>query len=453
MCGLAFAFSKRGRGVGKQVYEMYKAQESRGKEGFGYVAIHNGNIVGVHRAQKEEGIKHKLLAERSELVLFHHRMPTSTKNTLGTTHPIFVSNQELEFDYYVAHNGVITNDDALKTLHDGLGYVYTTEFTEHIVAKYKNGVTEELDADRPVYNDSECLAIELARYIEGLSNEVSTKGSAAFWVIQVEKGGTKVETIFFGKNKGRDLKITRSKKWWGVSSETGQDIESMKLFSITLGDQQLYEQELNIDESFKVSKVGYQTTRYAYEDYNNYQRSDIGYGSPTKKQSVIDYENLVNAYYSMGEASDTGVPLGEFTRTLFDGKHYYVPTKFLGQQIHERRLYSEWPFPSVLQLPTPKEADKDKNALRLDELCNDYAEKQCQQEKYQDMLDRKVLQEEAFKKLNDQLELDLLEIENKISTLGYEIEHVEEVMETAKELADYNHSFDGYKETEPIQFS
>lgn len=453
MCGLAFAFSKRGRGVGKQVYEMYKAQESRGKEGFGYVAIHNGNIVAVERAQKEEGIKHKLLAEKSELILFHHRMPTSTKNTLGTTHPIFVSNPELEFDYYVAHNGVITNDDVMKTRHEGLGYIYTTEFTEHVIAKYKNGVTEELDADRAVYNDSECLAIELARYIEGLSNRVDTSGSAAFWVVQLEKSGTRVETIFFGKNKGRDLKITRSKKWWGVSSETGQDIESMKLFSVTPGDPQLYEQELNIDESLKASKIGYQTTRYAYEDNNKYERYDVYYGSQTKNQSVKAYEDLVNAYYSMAEASDTGVPLGEFTRTLFEGTYYYVPTKFLGQQLHERRLYSDWPFPSVLQLPTPKEADKDKNSLLLDQLCSEHAEKQCLQEKYQDMYDRKIFTEVAFKKLNDQLELELLEIQDKISTLGYDIDDVEEVMEMAKELADYNHSFDGYKETEHVQFS
>jgi len=452
MCGLAFAFSKRGRGVGKQVYEMYKAQESRGKEGYGFISIQDGKLVAVERAQKEDGIKSKLLADKSEIILFHHRMPTSTKNTIGTTHPIFVSNPELEYDYYVAHNGVITNDDNLKAIHENLGYVYTTEFTEHIVAKYKNGVTEELDADRPVFNDSECLAIELARYIEGLSNSVDTKGSAAFWIVQLEKASTKVLNIFYGKNKGRDLKITHNKKWWGVSSETGTDIESMKLYSFDMGDKTLYEQPLNIDESYKVVKVGYQTTRYAYED-NSYDRSDVKYGAE-KQADIHAYDSLANAYYSMKEATDSGVPLSEFTRTMLNGYYYYVPTKFIGKDFAERQLFSAWPFNSVIALPTPSTVNVDEKAqFRLEELCNQYAEKQCQQEKYQSLNDKGVFTTEAFKKLNDAIELDLQEIEEEISTLGIDAEQVDEVMDIAKDLADYNYSFDSYNETEVIQFS
>jgi len=44
------------------------------------------------------------------MIIAHHRYPTSTKNLINQTHPIQVSNELLEHDYLVIHNGVITND-------------------------------------------------------------------------------------------------------------------------------------------------------------------------------------------------------------------------------------------------------------------------------------------------------------------------------------------------------
>lgn len=441
MCGLAFAFSKRGRPVGKQVFELYKNQETRGRKGFGYIAIHDGKLVNVVRTQTEEEIKPRLLGEKSELVLFHHRMPTSTKNTVGTAHPILVRHKELEYDYYLAHNGVITNDDEMKLLHEGLGYTYTTEFAEHTVAYYKDGRRETLEAEATVYNDSEALAIEMARYIEGLSNSVDIRGSVAFWAVQVEKNvkEPRVFNIFFGKNRGRDLKIVRNKKWWGVSSETGVDIDDLKLFSIELGDPTLYEQELVMDKSFKPSRVG-----YGYQSVST---------KPSADYSGVDhaqYPQLLNAYYSRLEAEETGAPLCEFTRTLFAGFHYYVPTKHIGAGIMDRQL-----FTAIPALPTPSTvASTDEKAkARLEELAEKYAKLEGQLDKYEDMKDRGTMSDNACAGLAEQIQQDLDKIEEEVSTLGIEQAEVEEVMELAKEMVDYNNSLDAYQEQEVIQYS
>jgi hypothetical protein len=42
-----------------------------------------------------------------------------------------VSNKMLKFDYYVVHNGMISNDEELKKEHEKLGFAYTTKCMEY----------------------------------------------------------------------------------------------------------------------------------------------------------------------------------------------------------------------------------------------------------------------------------------------------------------------------------
>ena len=175
MCGLVTVLSKKNKPAGQYAFELYQKQATRGKDGYGYLAIQDGHIVNVARAKTETVIRSMLMKEKADFIMFHHRLPTSTDNTIGTTHPMFVSHKELEFDYYFAHNGVITNAIYLKGKHDKLGYKYLTEHKIIEVAEYTHGHDPEyLSTPVTKFNDSETLAIELARYIEGKSDTIET---------------------------------------------------------------------------------------------------------------------------------------------------------------------------------------------------------------------------------------------------------------------------------------
>jgi len=54
-------FSKKGKRAGQYAFELYKKQESRGKKGYGYIAIHNGKIVSIQRAKEEGSIACQML--------------------------------------------------------------------------------------------------------------------------------------------------------------------------------------------------------------------------------------------------------------------------------------------------------------------------------------------------------------------------------------------------------
>ena len=160
MCGLIGVFSKRNKRAGQVAFELYTKQKGRGQKGYGYIALKNGKIVSIKRATDEDGIKSTLMKEDADAILFHHRLPTSTDNTLGTTHPIHVSHKSLDSDYYIAHNGIIHNSHDLKIKHNELGFVYTTEHVMKNVAEYRNGMIEHIDSTVSKFNDSEALAIE-----------------------------------------------------------------------------------------------------------------------------------------------------------------------------------------------------------------------------------------------------------------------------------------------------
>ncbi len=442
MCGLLGVLSKKGTSASDKALHLYKNQSHRGKMGFGYLAFRDGRLVSLGRSKDEAGIKKLLTKERSELILFHHRLPTSTKNTIGTTHPIFVSNDELEYDYYLAHNGVISNSQKLKTEHEALGYVYTTEFTEHTVARYKSGKEEHLEVDKTVFNDSESLAIEVARFIENLSPEVKTQGSAAFWCVSLVKGTNQLHRLYLGKNKGRELKMIDNKKWFGFSSETGTNLEDMKLFTIDPSTGKADERELVIDKA--------EITTPKVYGFHNKQ------GLPPRAERVHDvqdrhvetihmYETLENKFYTYREALDTGVPFQEFFSAVTGGATYYVPTKFMGQSVENRKFYSEPDKERVLKLPMPKEETVEvdieqpdpKIIERLDELALKYAEKELEIEKYEERYGKGFMSDHAYQRVVEVLESEVSLLEEQMSALGLDMQIVEDTIDASRELAYY----------------
>lgn len=296
MCGIIWGLSKRGSRINKALLRKYRKQKARGFEGFGYLAMYN-NTISYIRRETESEIEKDLSKEDSNSIMFHHRLPTSTINVEETAHPIYVSHDELDYDYYVVHNGVITNSDDLKKEHETkYKYVYNTVITEYtqkqyIVKSTKEkyvGVTKEIET---VFNDSESLAIEVARNIDGMSREINTVGSVAFICVQCDKKTQKPLKVYYGHNDRNPLHIEEDRDFLWIKSVGGKDLETHKIFCYDLLDGKTISRSQNIG---KVVKEQYQYNRnmevirspYSSELDNEDTKEDIQYDDYPSKERM-----------------------------------------------------------------------------------------------------------------------------------------------------------------------
>lgn len=240
MCGIIAGFSKKGKRISKSIMKRYEAQKHRGSQGFGYVAFYkdgNGGRISVGRSVDEKGIRTQIMNENSSMIMFHHRLPTSTPNVEEATHPIFVSHAELDFDYFVVHNGVIRNSDELRKRHEALGYVYNTVVETEVVTKYtakSNGAKYYLDGTKTEkFNDSESLAIEVARAIDGMSSRIDTVGTVATIAWKVNKETGKLISISYGHNSGNPMTISDNNDHFFLSSLGGTDLPEDILYTLS----------------------------------------------------------------------------------------------------------------------------------------------------------------------------------------------------------------------------
>jgi len=265
MCGIIGAInidSTLGN-VNEDIINQFQDQKTRGVEGFGAVIIKKDKTIQVKRATTETKLLVDLLLEQnqSEMIIMHHRTPTSTPNKIGQTHPIETDNGSLKYKYLTIHNGVIHNDDSLKSEHEKLGFQYTTEMEK---TGYNNLV-------ETVFNDSEAVSIEIARFIENQVQKLKVEGSIAFITLQISKKTNKVRQIFFGRNDRSPLKLSKNNKKIRLSSEgQGDEVKSNMLYSFNL-------------EDFKINKKS--IIFEMAEDDKDYIR-------PT--QSVVPYNTTTN---------------------------------------------------------------------------------------------------------------------------------------------------------------
>ena len=216
MCGIIGFIPKdpKAKNTGKYIIEQYQRQLSRGQRGFGLMSIYENKVI-IDRAT--EPVKALLDARDSTapIQFFHHRMPTSTENEIEQTHPFLISHDELGFDYYVIHNGVIRNPHELMKIHtEELGYAYNT--------LQKSEINESQYGYHNTYNkfnDSETLAIEAARYFDGKSEDIGCFGTIAFIVIRMAKKTHKPIDILWSRNKGNPLEMVETKHGLLIASE------------------------------------------------------------------------------------------------------------------------------------------------------------------------------------------------------------------------------------------
>lgn len=225
MCGIIGMFQKEGQEDPREwVVDQYQEQHTRGKEGFGIVKINKDGEYEVKRSTEGAKFMFDLHQTPVQSMLVHHRMPTSSPNYLGQTHPIMVENGSLNHKYLVVHNGVINNEEELKKKHeDELGFQYTTAI--QVKSAYNTSWQDK-------FNDSESLAIEVARFIENQTDEIGATGSAAFIALQIERETDKVLAVFFGRNYANPLHMAFTRGVLKLSSEgIGEDIKPDTLYS------------------------------------------------------------------------------------------------------------------------------------------------------------------------------------------------------------------------------
>jgi predicted glutamine amidotransferase len=235
MCGIIAAFNTTTKEKGKAtevnniIINQYQEQYSRGTEGFGIIRINKKQEIETDRACEPTKFLLDLTLKKSEMIIVHHRRPTSTKNKLKQTHPIIVTNAKLKYDYHIVHNGIISNDEELRKKHIELGFTYKTECMEGYYRK-----------DTLKWNDSEALSIELALFIEKIIPTIRTNNTAAFIILQTDKKTKKAKQIFFGRSGFGDLKMSKTRGKLRISSEgEGDDIKPDILYSFKPEDPEL----------------------------------------------------------------------------------------------------------------------------------------------------------------------------------------------------------------------
>lgn len=281
MCGIIAGFNTKGEAVNEEIVNQYEDQHSRGTEGFGILGWAKTGKISLKRACEPAKFMFDLHAKNFPMMVVHHRHPTSTGNWLNQTHPILVSHESLEHDYYVIHNGVISNKEELHKTHQELGFEYTTLYEEEDY--YKKIETK--------FNDTEAFAVEIVRYIEGFITEINVRGSFAFIAVAVDKEKQKPLNVFFGRNTN-PLKMAKKQNYLFLSSEgKGHDIEKEMLYEFKpSGEMELSSRPLHIKAVPQVtqqSTVGYKTE---YKTHKKEEQED-------KKNSFFSYSNSELEFY------------------------------------------------------------------------------------------------------------------------------------------------------------
>lgn len=257
MCGLIAAFhtgKRKDTPVNQFVIDQYEDQHTRGKEGFGIVNITPGKEVSVERATEPVKMMLDLYMKPATMMMFHHRYPTSSDNYLNQTHPLIVEHGSLKHRYLVMHNGVLSNDRELKKKHEEeLGFVYRTAYQQ----------TEHYER----FNDSEALAIEVARFIEGQTQVMGFSGSAAIFALQCDENWIP-ERFYFGRTTN-PLNMAKSRDYLYLSSEgIGDPVDANKLYSFDVSDplMKLTNVPFTVTErKVETTSIGFSTTSHTYK--------------------------------------------------------------------------------------------------------------------------------------------------------------------------------------------
>jgi predicted glutamine amidotransferase len=208
MCGIAYKHNLNGNPVNNDILQQFDLQRHRGTEGFG---LFDGQEMNMVHAAQEDRILRWLVRYDSNLILFHHRNPTSTINVKRAAHPFTTQEKFGDNQYVLVHNGHINNSSILFEQHQKQGIKYQS--------KLKDGT----------FNDSESLLWDFANVMEGNKTELTARGGIAFICLKIVKG--KLDKMFFARNTS-PLNLVKTEDSVSLSSEgVGTAIKPSTLYT------------------------------------------------------------------------------------------------------------------------------------------------------------------------------------------------------------------------------
>ena len=226
MCGIIASYSKDNKvDNAKRVVRQYKAQQSRGKMGYGFVAVRSktSDVVFAKSVYEKEILEELDKVGDTDLIIFHHRVPTSSENSVVANHPIKIENPEkLKYKYFLIHNGHISNSISLKVDHEKSGFEYTTEKIETFNRR-----------SYYTFTDSEALGIELANFIEGKSKKVEANGGVACFLLQLDKKNIPTALYYYRNENPINFFANQSSMFWS-SEGGGEEVKKNTLFRLDL---------------------------------------------------------------------------------------------------------------------------------------------------------------------------------------------------------------------------
>jgi len=268
MCGLLYAFRQNGANASKTILKRFRHQKTRGLQGFGYISIDKGTVKEVKRFEEEASMIESLGKENANEILFHHRLPTGTPNFKDITHPIVVKNDLLKHNYYVIHNGIISNDEELKKEHEEIGFKYTTNLIKRVL--YETANYQITDSEETLFNDSEAFAIDLALYLENKQEKIKSQGSIAFICLETTKKNH-IRKIHYGHNIFNPLILEENRDMFVLKSEGhGKKLDADILLTMDYQTRKITENNVDIGikpyGNFYNRQVGfYDEKEYSYE--------------------------------------------------------------------------------------------------------------------------------------------------------------------------------------------
>lgn len=202
------------------------------------------------------------------MVLFHHRMPTSTINTRKANHPFSTrayfdktdAKGTQTVEYILIHNGHISNATELFVKHQEQGIEYFS-------------MLDDLS-----FTDSEALLWDFALTMEGKQKELTARGGNAMMCLKLVDG--KPKCLYFGRNTN-PIWMTKDEEELHLSS-TGADTSKLRaegktetmvkqqtLYTWYFGNHHLKEQPFIFPSYLQSTSYVYKGASYPYGKYDS----------------------------------------------------------------------------------------------------------------------------------------------------------------------------------------
>lgn len=274
MCGIVYAHDFSGAPVNNGILQQFDSQRHRGTQGFG---LFDGSHLHIKREADEDKILKWLVKYDSNLILFHHRFPTSTANVKQAAHPFATKEFFGDNQYILVHNGIISNSHDLIEEHEALGIKYQSELTDG------------------TFNDSESLLWDVALHLEGKQDKLQSRGQIAFVCVKLTKG--KLNKMYFARNVN-PLNMYRDKKGIALSSEgPGEAITSHELYTWNYDLRRLTHKPLDIPQYKSYVDSYYSTPHYKgeWEDEYDWKPGRVWDSDAQKYVDEIKPTNIIGA--------------------------------------------------------------------------------------------------------------------------------------------------------------